>query len=109
MRKYKHSPWMLRKASSAEVMCHYLPYVFEHIIVPMEGKMRLLMKNFRLQTEASLYVSDLKFKLSDELSFQMKVQNVVGSGLSDDNVVSLNNVLGALITKYSKKLKQIAE
>jgi len=44
----------------------YLSEIFARIVQPMEAELRNLMLLFKLQTEASLFASDLKFKLCDD-------------------------------------------
>lgn len=88
-------------------MCEYLPAVFKSIVVPMEGDLRMLMRNFRIQTEASLYVTDLRFKVSDDVSSAKKEAQIYGSSLSDDNISTLNNSLANIISKYTLRLVDI--
>ena len=75
----------------------------------MEAKLRLLMFNFRLQTEASLYASDLKFKLCDDFSSYRGEAVSYGSSKSDDNIIVLNNYLSKIINMFEIRLKKISE
>jgi hypothetical protein len=58
------------------------------------------MLNFRLQTEASLYASDLKFKLCDDQSSYRGEALSYGSSKSEDSIIILNNYLSQLIERF---------
>lgn len=82
---------ILEKASSPEVLHSYLPEVFSVLVNPMEIALRQIMLTFKLQTEASLFASDLKFKLCDD-SIGNHYKNDPGFK-SDDSLILLNNKL----------------
>ena len=104
---YNVDPRFVSKAREMPAVLHYMPIVYSQIVVPMENKLKNVMFNFRLQTEASLYASDLKYNLSDDPSSNSGGFQSQGSSLSDDNLWVLNNQLGKIIDRYESIFNKI--
>jgi len=68
-------------------MHDYLPELFLEVVVPMSRHFRQLMLMFKLQTEASIFASDLRYKISDD---SQAYKNVEGYK-PDESLIVLNH------------------
>lgn len=73
-------------------MHYYLPQVYIDIVDPMSKNLRQLMLLFKLQTEASIFASDLRYKLCEEPKTS-SFKNVEGYK-PEESLIVLNNKLG---------------